>query len=123
MGVTKQRQIIASILTAREHLTADQVLERARQALPNVGMGTVYRNLNRMADEGVIRRLAVPGQPVRFDGNAVPHQHTVCVACGGIGDIGGLEPSELNKLVAPRAEIVDHALLVYVVCEKCAEKV
>ena len=122
MGVTRQRQTIQAILSAsEEHLTAEQVFEKARKVFPNIGKGTVYRNLNLMADEGVIKRVQIPEQPIRFDKIAIPHQHAVCIKCWGIKDVGDIAPAETRRLVGPKTEIVDHTLLIYVVCEQCSD--
>ena len=121
MGITKQRQAIQSILTeSARHLTAEQIFERARRAFPHIGKGTVYRNLNLMADEGVIRRLYISGEPVRFDGNMVRHQHMMCVKCGRIIDIADVKPAEITRLIGREAEVLDYSLVVYTVCDECA---
>jgi Fe2+ or Zn2+ uptake regulation protein len=121
MGVTRQRKTILEIISdSRRHLTVEQVYEKARQSFPNIAKGTVYRNLNILADERVIKRLQLPGQPVRFDAKAVAHQHLVCVNCGSIADIDDVDPAELKRLAKPYTEIVDHDLLIYVVCGSCS---
>ena len=124
MGNTKQRQKIFELLSASaKHLTAEQIFEQARLVFPNLGRGTVYRNLNLMADEGVIRRVHIPGQPVLFDANIKPHQHMVCMTCGGILDIGNLAREEMRKLIEPGTEIIDYFLVMYAICGKCAGKI
>ena len=123
MGTTKQRLAIFKIISESGlHMTADQVLEKARLVFPNIGRGTVYRNLNIMADEGVIRRVNIPGESVLFDHNIAPHQHMVCVRCGGVTDIGDIDRENMQKIIGPGAELVDCKLLVYAVCKDCAVK-
>ena len=121
MGITKQRLAILEILSSSDgHMTVEQVFERARQTLPNIGRGTVYRNLNLMADAGEIRRLHIADQPVRFDRNPLQHQHAVCVQCGCIVDIMNIEHERIRSLAVPQTELVAYALIMYVVCEICA---
>ena len=123
MGTTRQRQVIHKILSDRVvHMTADQILERARFVYPSISKGTVYRNLNLMADEGAIRRVHVPGQPVLYDANIMPHQHKVCVECGSIIDIGNVKTEEIGKLIGPDDKIVDYNLIIYAVCKECIDK-
>ena len=123
MGITKQRLAILEILSSGDgHMTVEHVFEKAQQVFPNIGRGTVYRNLNLMADSGEIRRLHIADQPVRFDTNILPHQHMVCVKCGCIIDIIDIELENIQKLVEPRAEIVECALIIYAVCTSCADK-
>jgi len=101
-------------------MTVEQIFEKTKQTFPYLGKGTVYRNLNLLADEGIIRRLQIPGRPIRFDSNTVPHQHMVCVSCGNIVDIADLDPAEMHRLAGPQTEIVDQTLVIYVVCDECA---
>jgi len=120
MGVTKQRHLILKILSdGGTHMTADQILEKARLVFPNISKGTIYRNLNLMADDNAIKRVRIPGEPVFYDANIIPHQHTVCVKCGKIMDIAGMGPEAVQKLVGPSARIVDYSLVIYVMCEIC----
>jgi Fe2+ or Zn2+ uptake regulation protein len=62
------------------------VYESIRQELPNISLGTVYRNLNNLAADGSIVRFTVGGKE-RFDGNTTPHIHFVCDKCGEIQDV------------------------------------
>ena len=123
MGITKQRRAILEILSAcRSHMTVEQMFEKAQQVFPGIGRGTVYRNLNLMADTGEIRRLHIAGQPVRFDINILPHQHVVCVRCGSITDIADIEREKIRSAAELRAQIVACALIIYIICEKCSAR-
>ena len=123
MGVTKQRlEILAILSECGAHMTVEQVFDAARHTFSNIGKGTVYRNLNILADEGTIRRLYIPGQPIRFDPNVYPHQHMLCVKCGKIADIGDIGLNEVRKLVGAGPEIVDRMFIVYIECEECTAK-
>ncbi len=55
--------------------------------MPRISLGTVYRNLERLADSGMIRKLDHPGSKRRFDGDLRGHQHIRCVVCGRVEDI------------------------------------
>jgi len=121
LGMTKQRKLVLQILSDyHEHMTVEQIYDHAKQVLPNIGMGTIYRNVNMLADEGIIRRLQIIGQPVRFDVNTVPHQHTVCVKCGSISDIRDIEFSVIQELIDRQIKIVDHTLYIYIICKNCS---
>ena len=122
MGTTRQRQVIHKILSGGSiHMTADQIIAEARFVFPNIGKATVYRNLNLMADESIIRRVHIPNEPVMYDANVVPHQHKVCVNCGAIEDIDNIKAEEMNRL-ANNEKIVDYNLVIYSVCKKCSDK-
>jgi Fur family ferric uptake transcriptional regulator len=65
-----------------------------RKQLPNISLGTVYRNLEFLASNGIIRKLEYSDGQKRFDGNPVPHNHFKCTECGCIEDI----PFEINPV-------------------------
>jgi Fur family peroxide stress response transcriptional regulator len=107
------------IATSVEHLTVEQVYDRIRKNYPNIGMGTVYRNLNLLADEDEIGRLHIGGDPVRFEKNAKKHQHAVCTRCGKIMDIPNLTMDVMQELTGHDMKIQDQKLLVKVICRTC----
>ena len=69
------------------HPTAEWIYERARQAMPNISLGTVYRNLRLLAACGAIMELNYGKATDRFDGNPKPHYHFVCESCGAVTDV------------------------------------
>ncbi len=84
---SRQREAILHNLKGRcDHPCADMVYESLRQEIPNISLGTVYRNLNNLAADGSIIRFTVGGKE-RFDGNTIPHIHFVCDKCGEIHDV------------------------------------
>ena len=86
--MTRQRAVILEELRkTTTHPTADELYGKVRERLPRISLGTVYRNLDFLADSGEIRRLEAAGTTKRFDGNMVEHQHVRCLCCGRIGDI------------------------------------
>ena len=120
--MTKQQTLICDILAnVHDHLNAEQVFQLAREKLPNIAMGTVYRNLNQLAVEGQIRRLTVPGQPDRYDRNPTPHGHLVCQDCGKLED---LFLPDLEDYLQQRCgtEITSYELTMGHVCPQCQVK-
>jgi Fe2+ or Zn2+ uptake regulation protein len=92
--MTHQRRVILEeVKCGPEHPTADEIYERVRKRLPRVSMGTVYRNLDVLAANGLIHKIE-PGHPQkRFDGVTKDHYHITCVRCGKIED-APIEPSD-----------------------------
>ena len=71
--MTKHRQLIHRIIQeADDHLTADQIYFLAKQEMPSIAIGTVYRNLNLMVKDEEIRRVQLAGEPDRFDRALLP---------------------------------------------------
>src|SRR6266542_2342860 len=84
---TMPRRVILDVVRATDtHPTAAIVFERVRRRLPRVSLATVYRNLRRLAAEGLLRER-VEATGLRFDPNVGPHDHFICVACGRILDL------------------------------------
>ena len=86
--MTKHRQLIHRIIQeSDDHLTADQIYFLAKQEMPSIAIGTVYRNLNLMVKDEEIRRVQLAGEPDRFDRALLPHDHMLCQRCGKLLDV------------------------------------
>ncbi len=93
---SRQREEILNIVRAtKTHPTADWVYEQTRQILPSISLGTVYRNLNLLAEEGIIQRLVFEDGKVHFDGNVHEHHHFLCEDNGKILDVEKQYSSQL----------------------------
>ncbi len=115
--MTKQRQLIYETLqNSCKHLTAEEIYFAAKKEMPSLALGTVYRNLNIMADEGLIRRIEMTDGPVRFDRTAVKHDHIVCKCCGKIKDISDLTNTLKD---ATGVDIISYDCCIYYICEEC----
>ena len=86
---TRQRGVILDILQEScSHPTAEIIYREARRVLPNISLGTVYRNLNFLRDQGNVREIRPSeGGSSRFDGADTPHAHFHCVHCSALLDI------------------------------------
>lgn len=116
--MTKYAKAIYEIVEAsRSHMTADQIFETLRKRYPSVVLATVYNNLNKLWEEGYIRKVAVEGQPDRYD-RTERHDHLVCKVCGRLQDL------ELPDLTGQFQQQVDVPVLAYdlkllYICEDC----
>ena len=122
MRVTKQRQAILRELMDREdHPTAEKVLEGVRGDLPQISLATVYRNLRRLADEGLVQELPDRGEGRRYDGTPIPHHHFFCTRCGGIEDVRAGLPSTLKESLAKEVhgEVRQLRLQLFGICQTC----
>ncbi|MBN2554044.1 MAG: transcriptional repressor [Spirochaetales bacterium] len=97
MRKTEQRTVILEELRlCRNHPGAGEVYLRVRERMPRISLATVYRNLELMVAEGIIRRLAARSGQKRYDPVVERHCHFRCSACGRIEDIPF--PVELPRL-------------------------
>lgn len=123
--MTPQRRVIMEELQrSRCHLTADQIYDRVRQRLPRVSLGTVYRNLEVLAEQGVIQKLDGIGSQRRFDSNPQRHFHVRCLQCGRMDDIDTESAFSVDdiRLQASDYEICDVHLEFLGLCPDCQEK-
>jgi len=85
---TKQREVIYNELCKlTSHPTADELFMIVKDKLPRVSLGTIYRNLEIMSEEGIVKKIEICGKMKRFDGNTSDHLHVKCIKCGKIEDI------------------------------------
>lgn len=117
--MTKQQQLIFHLIReSKDHPTADQIYWLAKQEIPNISVGTVYRNLSQMSEAGIVKRLTIPGQADRFDKTTVPHGHAICRRCGKLED---LEVENLSDMIeqALGMDILTYELNVSYDCPSC----
>ena len=122
---TRQRQVVLEELQRlTSHPTASELYGIARQRLPKISLGTVYRNLDILADEGLICRLQTGGAEARFDGNVARHYHVRCVRCGRVDDAHGLPEDPLKSEVKTLRgyEILGFRLEFVGVCPECGNR-
>lgn len=85
---SKQRELIYQAVRENlVHPTADFIYNKLKEENPGLSLGTVYRNLNQLAEDGKIRKLKMAGGPDRFDAALHPHYHMICGSCGELVDI------------------------------------
>ena len=88
LRLTPQREVLLRVLSQTTgHPTADDMVQRVREVLPTVSHATVYRNLQELVREGLIRTLEVAGTAVQFELNPDDHHHFVCDRCGHVWDV------------------------------------
>ena len=104
MNRTVQREaILAELRASRKHPTAEEIYTVLRSRMPQLSLGTVYRNLEQMSQAGVIRKLETAGKCKRFDGDLSLHHHIRCVECGAVEDV---EPAVFNEVDAALARLL-----------------
>ncbi len=115
--MSKQRDaILSAVRESCSHPDADSICARVRADIPNISLGTVYRNLGKLAEEGIIRRISVPSGADRFDKTICPHGHIVCPVCGDVSDL----PSQVtNALEIVLGERCSYELTVRRECNEC----
>ncbi|MBW1812693.1 MAG: transcriptional repressor [Deltaproteobacteria bacterium] len=120
--LTTQRQIILEELAElKTNPTASEVFDMVRKRLPRIGLGTVYRNLELMAENDMIRKIEVGGTQNRYDAITKPHYHIRCSRCGKVDDIDVEINDDLVKGAAKSClyQIQGHRIEFSGVCPDC----
>jgi len=119
---TKQLDIIwEAIKDDNSHPTADQVYARVRETFPNVSLGTVYRNLQKLVAAEKLQVLMI-GRAQHFDPLVRRHQHFICEKCGRVFDVLVDSRDEIKPAKLPHAgfKVTSHQLAFYGACKHCA---
>ena len=125
MRLTTQRQIILEELSkVKTHPTASELYDMVRKRLPRIGLGTVYRNLELMAENGMVLKLEVGGTQKRFDATTQTHYHIRCTDCGKVDDIDTPVMEDLVREAANATayEVLGHHIEFSGRCLACQRK-
>lgn len=120
---SRQRELIYERLrNTTEHPTAEMLYQWLKPDNPALSLGTVYRNLNLLADDGVIARMAFPVE--RYDACITPHTHLLCRTCGSVYDLELPYDEALDKCAqADSTHLIEgHELLFIGTCANCSTK-
>ena len=123
--LTTQRQIILEELAkVKTHPTASELYDMVRKRLPRIGLGTVYRNLELMADSGMILKIEVGGTQKRFDATTDDHYHIRCSVCGRVDDIDVPVIRDLASQAATTTSyrILGHHIELTGICSGCQKE-
>ncbi len=118
---SRQRELIYhAILQTNRHPTAEMVYQWLKPTCPNLSLGTVYRNLNLLAEEGLLIRMPFPVE--RYDARTFPHPHFRCQECGEVYDMALPYNSALDAGAASAQKdfrIDSHDLTFTGLCPNC----
>ena len=119
---TSQRQAIRDVfLRDARPLRVEDVMERAREAVPSINLATVYRNVNRLLEAGTIRRVDFPPLGAHYELADKPHHHHFhCRACDALFELPGCV-IDMRKIGLSGFEMEGHEVFLYGLCARCAD--
>lgn len=126
--LTQQRKAVLDVMMEKkgEHLSAEEVLYAARKKVPNLGIATVYRTLERLAAIEVLYKTIFDESKYRYEmSNDEEHQHhhIICIGCGRIFEVEENLLDSLEKhLEKDGFDIINHELKIYAYCPECNHK-
>lgn len=125
MRYSRQRERIYEYLCGSvEHPSADMIYDDLRREMPNLSLGTVYRNLKQLEDMHMVQRITTPQNVERYDARCDDHAHFVCDRCGRVYDLQAVD----RQAVASACGVADMGEMrwLYVTfggrCAGCAEE-
>ena len=119
---TKQKAKILELLKSVDHHpTADWLYQEARKAIPGLSLGTVYRNLNQLKENGEIQEMNLNNSQTRFDHIPENHYHFHCTNCGLISDMPMVIIKSIDKKARAfsKKNITGHRLDFFGECQDC----
>ena len=121
----RKRDAILSYLKATDsHPSAEMVFAHLKQSIPDLSLGTVYRNLSVFKEQGQIISLGSVNGVERFDGNTAPHVHFICTNCGSVLDLPQIAvPQALcAQVTSQTGGVVDLCQLTFTgICSDCCQ--
>jgi Fur family ferric uptake transcriptional regulator len=119
---TRQRQIILEELQKlKSHPSATALYEIVRERLPNISLGTVYRNMDLLARTGLIQKLNTGQNEARFDVITDHHYHVCCAQCGRVDDLLDAPVDIVDSGIGELQgfDILGHQLQFIGICPEC----
>lgn len=119
--MTKYARAIQEIVASSgSHMTADQIFIQLRQIYPTVALATVYNNLGKLCQSGLLRKISVEGMPDRYD-RPQRHDHLICQVCGKLAD---LHLEDLTEQLQNQLDIpfLSYDLKLIYICDECRQK-
>ena len=124
MRYSKQKdEVLKVVLDACNHPDAKEVYNLVKKKIPNISLGTVYRNLNALCTEGKIIRILMKDGNDRFDKTLTDHNHVMCVKCGKVCDVSLLLGSDKLKKIENETgfKITGCNFNINGICKDCTE--
>ena len=105
----KRSAILSYLQSTNAHPSAEAIYTDLKPQIPDLSMATVYRNLTKFRQEGMVQCVATVKGVERFDGNTDPHVHFICRHCDAVIDLHEMHlpdtlQSQAQTLVGGRVE-------------------
>ena len=120
----KRDAILNYLRSTTAHPSAEMVFTQLKPEIPDLSMGTVYRNLNLFKQQGMVMSVATVNGVERFDGNTAPHAHFICQNCDAVIDLMDMHVPESLKSVAESScggQVTDCQLSFTGLCQSCID--
>ncbi len=119
---SRQRERILALLQGTEiHPTADWIYAQLKPEFPHLSLGTVYRNLAILTDQGLVKKIQSGSTYDRFEARVNHHYHLICTRCDTISDLALPIYEEINQRAGQMTDfhIQEHRIDFYGLCSSC----
>ena len=99
----KRDAILQYLQGTNEHPSAETIYAQLKPQIPDLAMGTVYRNLNLFKEQGLVTSVGTVKGVDRFDANTCDHVHFICADCGAVIDLEEMQVNEALNAAATKA--------------------
>ena len=111
LGLTRQREVVLRVIRdEKEHLTANEVFDKAKQLLPSISFATVYNSLRYLKEAEHIAEIRFGNGASRFDSMTSRHDHAICTKCGKLVDMEIELPPEIISFAAEFSQFQPESL-------------
>lgn len=120
--MTNQRMAILHVLRHEgTHLSPSAVYKKAARELPGLTEPTVYRNLEFLADNGLVRPSYAANGHLTYEIAGIEHHHMVCRNCGGEIEVEHTLLESLYRLLENTSgyRSIDSHVTFFGVCPSC----
>ncbi|MBE5731112.1 MAG: transcriptional repressor [Clostridiales bacterium] len=117
-NTTQRAEILKFLRSKRQHCSAVQIYDAVREKIPNISLGTVYRNLGQLLEQGEIISVEAVDKCIYYDGFAEDHAHFVCSGCKEIYDFP-IEPEKRTSILEAGFSVDSERVIYYGKCSKC----
>ena len=117
----KRDAILECVRSAKTHPSAEWVFSQLKPTIPDLSLGTVYRNLALFKQEGIIGSMGVVDGMERFEGNTLPHAHFICSHCSAVIDVDGIDPPEELCQKVDCGSVRECVLTFTGICNQCVK--
>ncbi len=126
MRMTRQRKVLLEIINqAGSPLSAEEIMQQARQQDPSLALSTVYRNLEKMLELGLCQQIRFQDGLARFEqAGLVHHHHLVCTACGRREAVPICPLHQIQQQLEATSgyQITYHEINLYGLCPECQKR-
>lgn len=121
--ITKPRLAVYEFLVTHPgHFSAQQIFNAVKENMPDVTLATIYNVLTYLADIGVIQEIPTQNETL-YDGTESPHAHLICMECGKVQDLPGVNTAPLVKMAkAQHWKLTQNPISVFGVCPECQKR-